>query len=113
MKKKEPGERALFNKTDKVKEIESHYWAWMPKITEGKLVEISVTETKKATWNKLMDHKLSNTVRSSETRTERIHHVSKLRGNLWTEENSFIRNVDSTFSFIIGWRVNGRSRKWQ
>lgn len=44
----------------------------MPRGTERKLVENSVTETKKAIFkNKLMDHKLNGAARSSETRTEK------------------------------------------
>lgn len=55
----------------------------MPKGTERKLVENSVTETKDAAFeNKLMDRKLSSAVRSSDTRTERFHYVLKLSGNL-------------------------------
>ena len=44
---------------------------------------------------------------------KRIHHVLKLRGNLWTGENSFIRNVEGWSSIMVGWEVNGRSEKWQ
>ena len=43
----------------------------MPRGTERKLVENGVTESKDAIFkDKLMDHKLKNAVRPSETRTE-------------------------------------------